>query len=306
MLKGKIMNGSSRNFSDNLAKTLEIPDDSIYDHYKFGKVVGLGQYGTVKEAVSIEDPTQKVAVKILDLKGIAKTFKSIWCEVSSLKQANHPNIIKLFQVFKDDEKLYLVFEYVEGLDLSDYIMERRRVDEKKAAFILQQICSTINYLHSINICHRDIKLDNIMINPETLEIKLIDFGFATKCNDRERLKGKIGTPYYVAPEVLKGTYGKECDMWSLGIMTYYMLIGDPPFNAESDSELFETIIMTDVPYHQDYWSNVSPLWMDFLKKLLVKEPEYRLTAREAACHPWIEQNLSVQSEEPEIHVENKV
>lgn len=77
MLKGKIMNGSSRNFSDNLAKTLEIPDDSIYDHYKFGKVVGLGQYGTVKEAVSIEDPTQKVAVKILDLKGIAKTFKSI-------------------------------------------------------------------------------------------------------------------------------------------------------------------------------------------------------------------------------------
>lgn len=98
-----------------------------------------------------------------------------------------------------------------------------------------------------------------MINPDTLEIKLIDFGFATKCNDRERLKGKIGTPYYVAPEVLKGTYGKECDMWSLGIMTYYMLIGDPPFNAESDSELFETIIMTDVPYHQDYWSNVSPL-----------------------------------------------
>ena len=81
-----------------------------------------------------------------------------------------------------------------------------------------------------------------MVNPDTLEIKLIDFGFSTKFSDRERLKGKIGTPYYVAPEIIKGFYGKECDMWSIGIMTYYMLVGDPPFNAESDNELFENIV----------------------------------------------------------------
>mmetsp|Transcript_17308 Transcript_17308/g.20065 ORF Transcript_17308/g.20065 Transcript_17308/m.20065 type:complete len:89 (+) Transcript_17308:500-766(+) len=88
-------------------------------------------------------------------------------------------------------------------------MERTKISEHEAMLILQQICKTIDYLHSIHICHRDIKLDNIMINPETLKIKLIDFGFATKCLDQERLKGKIGTPYYVAPEVIKGTYGKE-------------------------------------------------------------------------------------------------
>jgi calcium-dependent protein kinase len=123
MLKGEIMKGPKRNFSDILSKTLEIPDESINDHYAFGKVVGLGQYGTVREARSIVDPNVRVAVKILDLKGIAKTFKSICCEVSSLKQANHPNIIKLLQVFKDELKLYLVFEYVDGVDLSDYITE---------------------------------------------------------------------------------------------------------------------------------------------------------------------------------------
>jgi calcium-dependent protein kinase len=142
----------------------------------------------------------------------------------------------------DDEKLYLVFEYVDGSDLSDYITESIKIGEEKTIKILQQICSTINYLHSIHICHRDIKLDNIMVNPDTLEIKLIDFGFSTKFSDRERLKGKIGTPYYVAPEIIKGFYGKECDMWSIGIMTYYMLVGDPPFNAESDNELFENIV----------------------------------------------------------------
>lgn len=113
------------------------------------------------------------------------------------------------EVFKDETKLYLVFEYIDGVDLSDYITERIKISEEKASYILHQICSTIDYLHSIHICHRDIKLDNIMINPETLEIKLIDFGFATKFSERERMKGKIGTPYYVAPEVISGSYGKE-------------------------------------------------------------------------------------------------
>ena len=158
----------------------------------------------------------------------------------------------------DAKKFYLVFEYVDGIYLSDYITERIKIDEEKAITILQQICSTINYLHSIHICHRDIKLDNIMINPDTLEIKLIDFGFATNFNEDDRLKGKIGTPYYVAPEVLKGTYGQECDMWSLGIMTYYMLVGDPPFNAESNSELFDIIIKHKVPFLKKDWEHVSP------------------------------------------------
>ena len=109
----------------------------------------------------------------------------------------------------DNKHLYLVFEFIDGIDLSDYITENIRVSEENTNIILSQICSTIEYLHSIHICHRDIKLDNIMINQKTLEIKLIDFGFATKCSDRTRLKGKIGTPYYVAPEVITGTYGKE-------------------------------------------------------------------------------------------------
>jgi calcium-dependent protein kinase len=299
MIKGKFSKNPKRNFADNLSKILELPDDLITDHYVFGKTIGLGQYGTVKEATHIDDHNQKVAVKILDLEGLAKTFKSICCEVSSLKQANHPNIIKLLKWFKDDTKLYLVFEYVPGMDLSDYITENIKISEEKSVYILQQIWSTINYLHSIHICHRDIKLDNIMINPDNLEIKLIDFGFATKFSEREKLKGKIGTPYYVAPEILKGTYGKECDMWSIGIMTYYMLVGDPPFNAESgrDQELFDIIITNPVPYQKEDWSDVSKDWFDFVQKLLEKNPYKRMTALEAIDHPWLEFKTSVNSDE---------
>ena len=209
MLKGEILKGSKENFVENLKETLDIPEECISSHYKFGKVIGIGQYGTVKEAWSLRKPTTHVAVKILDMKGLWKTFKSICCEVSSLKQANHENIIKLYEVFKDDRKLYLVFEYVEGMDLFDYITESNWIKEEKARYILQQIVATIDYLHSIHICHRDIKLDNIMVDTGTHQIKLIDFGFSTKFTDRESLRGKIGTPYYVAPEVLKGNYGKE-------------------------------------------------------------------------------------------------
>lgn len=201
----------------------------------------------------------------------------------------------------DHKKLYLVFEYVDGLDLSDYILENTKISEEKAIKILKQICSTINYLHSIHICHRDIKLDNIMVNPETLKIKLIDFGFATKFSDRERLKGKIGTPYYVAPEILKGTYGKECDMWSIGIMTYYMLVGDPPFNAESDNELFDNIVSNEVQYAPKIWSNISEEAQDFVRNLLIKDPESRMTATKAMSHPWLDPISTPRSPESEIH-----
>jgi calcium-dependent protein kinase len=304
MLKGEIMKGPRRNFPEILSKTLEIPNDSISDHYKFGKVIGLGQYGTVKEAWSLVDPDIHVAVKILDLKGIAKTFKSICCEVSSLKQADHPNIIKLLQVFKDEIKLYLVFEYVDGIDLSDYITEHIKISESKAIHILKQIVNTIDYLHSIHICHRDIKLDNIMVNLDNLETKLIDFGFATTINERGRLKGKIGTPYYVAPEVISGTYGQECDMWSIGIMTYYMLVGDPPFNAESDSELFDNIVHNEVPYHQKHWEQISPEAVDFIQKLLNKDQHKRMTAKEAISHPWLTQGKTSNSPELSTNTES--
>lgn len=187
----------------------------------------------------------------------------------------------------DEKNCYLVLEFVDGVDLSEFIIDGYKLREKEVKHVMQQLSSTIEYLHSIHICHRDIKLDNIMVNTDTFDIKLIDFGFSTKFSDRGNLKGKIGTPYYVAPEVLKGVYGKECDMWSLGVMTYYMITGDPPFHAESDSELFDAIIKADVTYTKKQLKDISKEAQDFISRLLVKTPDFRMTAQECLEHPWL-------------------
>ncbi|CAI2373779.1 unnamed protein product [Moneuplotes crassus] len=287
LIKGEILKDSNKSFAENLRKSLNISEQNIYDFYKIGKVVGIGEYGTVREGWSLAEDSLKVAIKILDLKEIQKTFKSICCEVSSLKQANHKNIIKLHQVFMDDKKVYLVLEYVDGVDLSDFIVDGYKLREKEVKYILQQMTSTIEYLHSIHICHRDIKLDNIMVNTDTFDIKLIDFGFSTNFSELDHLNCKCGTPYYVAPEVLKGSYGKECDMWSIGIMTYYMLTGEPPFHSDSDSKLFDSIIKDEVMYPTKVWYNISSEARDFIEKLLIKDCKKRMTAEESLEHEWL-------------------
>jgi len=279
MVKGEILKGKKKNFAENLSKTIEISNDFITNHYKQEKIIGIGQYGTVREAWSIRKPSTHVAIKILDLKGIEKTFKSICCEVSSLRQADHQNIIKIHQVFMDKKRLYLVLDYIDGVDLSDYIWESGRLSERKAKYILHQIVETINYLHSIHICHRDIKLDNIMINEDTLKITLIDFGFATKFDEKDPLKDKWGTPYFIAPEVMKGTYGKEWDMWSIGIMAYYMLSGALPFDKDKDWVLSDGGIKKI--------DSISYEAKDFVKNLLIKDPKKRMTAKEALNHSWL-------------------
>lgn len=164
--------------------------------------MGKGSYGIVREATLIKDPETKVAVKAMSLEKLSKRFKSICCEVDSLRSCDHPNIVKFVDVFLGQENLYLVTELIDGIDLYDFVQEQGRLSEEDTVTILKQILNTIEYLHSIGVCHRDIKLDNIMINPDTLTIKLLDFGFSTKVKRSEKMDKQLGTPYYIAPEVL--------------------------------------------------------------------------------------------------------
>lgn len=270
-------------------KDLNITEEPITDHYTFEKPLGSGKYGVVKLATSKANPDFKTAVKIIELAKLTGNYHSCVSEIVTLKKADHPNIVKILEIFKDDKSLYIVMEYVEGKELFEFVVERTKIEETDSSNITKQLLKTIKYLNSLGICHRDIKPENILINPKSLQVKLIDFGLSTYFNDKPELTTKVGTPYYVSPEVLKGSYGKQCDVWSIGVITYILLTGCPPFQGENLSEVYNEILYEKLKLYKSDWEELSPYSLDFVKNMLKKNPENRLTAHKALQHQFITQ-----------------
>ncbi len=164
-------------------------------------------------------------------------------EIDILKNLDHPNILRLYEVFEDKKFIYLVTEFCEAGELFDEIVKRQRFDERDAAIIIKQLLSAIAYCHSKSVCHRDLKPENILIdNKETLSIKLIDFGTSQKFDTEEKMELILGTAYYIAPEVLKGEYDEKCDVWSIGVILYILLSGEPPFPGSNDKEILKHVV----------------------------------------------------------------
>jgi len=169
--------------------------------------------------------------------------KKLLNEIKILKELDHPNIIKIFDYFYDELNYYIITEYVSGGELYDTITEQKKFQEKQAAFIIFQILSAVSYLNSKKIVHRDIKPENILLTKD-FNIKLIDFGagsFYSSNNNLKKMKTRVGTSYYVAPEVLKQEYDDKCDIWSCGVILHILLVGYPPFNGSSPKEVLTKI-----------------------------------------------------------------
>lgn len=188
---------------------LGLTKEPIENYYTIGEVMGAGKYGVVKEGRSITNPDYKVAVKVIKLDKLKSQYHSVIQEVLALKKIDHPNVVKIREIFKDAKKLYIVMEYVEGMELFDFVVQKMKLLESEAAKITKQLLKTVKYLNEIKLCHRDLKPENIIINPTTLNIKIIDFGLSAFYSEFNKLSTKVGTPYYVAPEVLDKSYGKE-------------------------------------------------------------------------------------------------
>lgn len=154
-------------------------------------------------------------------------------------QLDHPNIIKLYEVYEDEKYVHLVNDICRGGDLFDNICEHGSYTEEYAANLMKKLLRATAHMHTSRICHRDLKAENILFvdKSENSELKIIDLGLANKIRPND-FKSTVGTPYYVAPEVLRGSYGKECDIWSLGVIMYVMLCGYPPFEGEGRTEVF--------------------------------------------------------------------
>jgi calcium/calmodulin-dependent protein kinase I len=260
----------------------------ITDDYKIGKQLGSGAFSVVKEGQH-KVTGQQVAIKIIKKSTVAgDDIKLLRREVQNLKQLQHPNIMKLYEVYEDKDEFYLVLELIKGKELFDKIVERGNYSERDAANITRQFIAAIEYLHSRGIAHRDLKPENLMSCGEGDQevIKLADFGLSKNFGD-EKLMTSCGSPGYVAPEVLEcESYDKLVDMWSVGVILYILLCGYPPFYAESDPELFKKIMACEYEFGEG-WENVSASAKDLIKHLLVKDPKKRYTATQSLNHPWL-------------------
>jgi len=263
----------------------------IEDHYQLIKEIGKGAFSVVYLVKQKSTGTQ-FAVKIIDKQAASNADTDeakLKQEVEILKRAKHPNIVQLIDEFETPQKLYLVMELVTGGELFDKLVEKGQYNEAEASSIVRKICSAIAYLHSVGIAHRDLKPENLLLHSgNDTEVKLSDFGLSKLFGEEQVMKTACGTPYYVAPEVLGAAgYDKEVDLWSIGVITYLLLCGYPPFYGESLPEVFEQILKGHFEFNAPYWDNISAEAKDFIKKLLMVDPDKRLTAENALQHPWI-------------------
>jgi calcium/calmodulin-dependent protein kinase I len=261
--------------------------DKLYD---FKNELGRGAFSIVYLGVH-KATGNKYAIKVINKKDLGKDYeKNLKMEVDILKKVNHPNIIALKELFDTPDKLYLVMELVTGGELFDKIVEKGSYTESEASQLVRKIVSAVEYLHGIDIVHRDLKPENLLLKraDNDLEVALADFGLSKIVGAQMMMQTACGTPSYVAPEVLNATgYGKEVDMWSIGVITYILLCGFPPFYGDTVPEIFEQIMEANFDYPEEYWGSVTKEAKDFINKLLVVETSDRMTAGQALKHPWL-------------------
>jgi len=256
--------------------------------YKFGRTLGAGTYGIVREA---DGPTGKVAVKIILKKNVKGNEQMVYDELEMLQRMKHPHIVKFVDWFESRDKYYIVTQLATGGELFDRICEKGRFTEKDAAETIRQVLEAVDYLHDNNVVHRDLKPENLLYlttNPHS-DLVLADFGIAKMLDSKDEvLTTMAGSFGYAAPEVmLKKGHGKPVDMWSLGVITYTLLCGYSPFRSENLQDLIDECSNARVIFHERYWKDVSDDAKDFIGHLLQPDPDERSTSKEALRHTWL-------------------
>ena len=264
-----------------------LSNEDVRAVYTFEKRLGRGKFGVVNQVCLNKDKNKKFAIKSLKIESIMSELKLIENELDILRQVDHPNIIKYYESFNDGEYLHIVTELCTGGELFERIVQKGRFTELEAVKIMEKILTAIAFLHNLGICHRDIKPENFMFSstdPDA-EIKIIDFGLSTKCISEKYMEDIVGTPYYVAPEVLEGVYTNACDVWSVGVVLYSMLNGKPPFTGTS-SEVLSKVAKATVFFPEKNWHNISSEAKDCILKMLERDPKKRYTAKQCLDHLW--------------------
>jgi len=267
------------------------------DRYELVKDIGSGNFGVAK-LMKTKANGELVAVKFIE-RG-EKIDRNVEREILNHRTINHPNVIKFKEVFVTPDHLAIVMEYADGGELFDQISSKGRFQENDARYFFQQMICGVHHCHKVGVCHRDLKLENTLLSAPTdggtlPEVKICDFGYSKSSLHHSQPKSTVGTPAYIAPEVLqrKEYKGEVADVWSCGVALYVMLVGAYPFEDPDDPRNFRKAIqrIMSVTYTIPPSLNLSEACVDLIKKIFVADPTRRLTVAGVMEHPWFQHNL---------------
>ena len=252
--------------------------------YIVKNTIGKGTFSRVKLGIN-KYTGEKVAIKILDkLKIVEKEdLERIIREMTMLSELDNEHVIKIYQIYEDDNNYLIIMEYCEGGELFNYIVEKQRLSENETAFFYYQIIEGIEYIHSKGIAHRDLKPENLLLDKDK-KIKIIDFGLSNYFDGIQKLETPCGSPCYASPEMVGGNKynGFFIDVWATGIILFAMLCGYLPFEDDNNDMLFKQILSGKI----NYPSHLSDLSKDLLNKIIETDPEKRIKIEEIKKHPF--------------------
>ncbi|PUZ68472.1 hypothetical protein GQ55_2G031600 [Panicum hallii var. hallii] len=274
-----------------VGSVLRRDSERLKDLYTLGKKLGQGQFGTTYQCI------EKATGKQFACKSIAKRKLVTDDDVEDVRReiqimhhlAGHPNVVSIVGAYEDVVAVHLVMELCAGGELFDRIIQRGHYSEKAAAQLARVIIGVVEACHSLGVMHRDLKPENFLFvnQKEDAPLKAIDFGLSIFFKPGEIFSDVVGSPYYVAPEVLMKDYGCKVDVWSAGVIIYILLSGVPPFWDETEQGIFEQVLKGKLDFSSDPWPSISESAKDLVRKMLNRDPRKRLTAHEALCHPWV-------------------
>lgn len=275
------------------------PMESVYD---ITGELGRGKFAVVKRCV------EKISGKVFAAKFLRKRRRGRDCraevihEMAVLEAArNNARVVNLHAAYETDHDIVLVLEYAAGGEIFDHCVSEELLPEAQITRLIRQTLEGVHYLHQSNLVHLDLKPQNILLTSLTPpgDIKIVDFGLARRLGAVGELREILGTPEYVAPEILNyEPITTATDLWSVGVIAYMLVTGESPFAGDDKQETYLNVSQINVDYSRDAFSRVSELAVDFIRKLLVKAPEDRPSAAECMSHPWMWQQQLCHSPYP--------
>ena len=279
-------------FISNIKKSIGFRNFSEF--YEIKEIIGEGRNSSVNMGIK-KDTGECVTIKTIKKnEDTKKEEELVHYEIEILKFCQHKNIVQLIDYFETLEEIIIVLRYIKGNTLGNFLKEKNfNLNEIEVANIIYQIAQGLEYLQKFGIVHRDIKPDNIMISKKERDnniiIKIMDFGFSRIVSKEEKLMEGFGTLYYAAPELIQNLpYNLEIDIWSLGVIIYYIFTGCYPFTGKTEDEIEENILEENVEFKDGEWETISDKVKDLIQKCLEKNPEERINIKEFIEHPWFQ------------------